>query len=156
MAKKKNIKENKENGVVGANESKKLKTLDQIMASEKKPRPAKLLKREIKMMEQVDGKNYNKSGAASIDELLGTRLNKYQTTDEKEYEAQLERMNVSDLQTHASSLGILPNHDRAVLTKRLLKEFRFATAEYLVQDKGVIPYHKKPSQAVLDILAGGR
>jgi hypothetical protein len=79
---------------------------------------------------QVDGV-FNKHGVKSLDELLGTRQEKYSTRDIEEYEFKLNEMNTSDLHTHATQVGVLPNQDRAVLVRRLLREFRISNSEYL-------------------------
>jgi hypothetical protein len=130
--------------------SKKEKT---VSKKEKKTeaKPADLVK-----MQQLDGKNYNKKGVKSLDELLEEKSSVYSTADIKEYEADLNKKNTSDLQAHAARVGVLPKEDRRLLIKILLKQFAVANSSILNQARQ-IPTNKKPiSQEALDILAEGR
>ena len=121
-----------------------------------KERAKKGPQKEITEMQQIDGKNYNKKGVRSIDELLGETNNQYNTHDVKQYEAQLNNMNISDLQRHAASVQIMPKEDRRLLIKLLIKQFQInnSASNNLARQ---IPTISKPiSQETLDILAEGR
>lgn len=115
----------------------------------------KAQQKTIAQLQQSDGKLYNKRGVKSIDELLGVRSNKYNTSSEKEYEEYINSLNSSDLQEHATKVGVMPNTDRNVLTKRLLKEFKIS-GPIVPRESGGQAFSKVPSQKVLDILAQGR
>ena len=47
-----------------------------------------------------------------------------ETLDEEEYQGSLHEMNKSDLQAHATQIGIIPIDNRDILTQRLVREFR--------------------------------
>jgi hypothetical protein len=95
----------------------------------------------------------------TLDQIFGdTGLSKYQTLDSGEYESQLKEMNLSDLQNHASKLGIFPNDNRDRLTKNLLREFSLYASQYINKDnKATNSSNSKPiSSAVKKILSEGR
>jgi hypothetical protein len=122
-----------------------------------KPRKrVKSLQKKLIQMQIADGKLYNKRGVKSIDELLGISSNKYLTRDETRYENYISNLNTSDLQTHATQVGVLPNQDRSVTIKRLLKEFRIHNSGFLNTAEAVNPIKKKIRQETIDILAEGR
>lgn len=121
-----------------------------------KSRPKQNLQKKLIQMQMADGKMYNKHGVKSIDELLGISTNKYKIIDDKEYEKYIDRLNTSDLQAHATKVGVLPNQDRNVLTKRLLKEFKLHVSSLTNTAQDVNTFPKKIKQEVLDILAQGR
>lgn len=108
------------------------------------------------MMQQADGKIYNKYGVRSIDELLGLSSNKYNTHDVDKYEAQLNEMNTSDLQAHSIGLGVLPKEDRRLLVQLLLKQFRIANSAHLNPAEEAPGITKKITKETLRILAEGK
>lgn len=108
------------------------------------------------VMQQADGKIYNKYGVRSIDELLGISSNKYNTHDVDKYEAQLNEMNTSDLQAHSISLGVLPKEDRRLLVQLLLKQFRIANSAHLNPAQEAPGITKKITKETLRILAEGK
>jgi hypothetical protein len=84
----------------------------------KRGRPSK------KQMLQIHGKEeVNKKLPSSLDEILGETLSIYTANSSEEYRGQLAEMNMTDLQTHAYKIGLVPTPDRKVLTDRLLQEF---------------------------------
>jgi len=84
----------------------------------KRGRPSK------KQMLQIHGKEeFNKKLPSSLDEILGETLSIYTANSSEEYSGQLAEMNMTDLQTHAYKIGLVPTPDRKVLTDRLVKEF---------------------------------
>jgi len=144
-------KKNKDKGKVGKVGSK----AKEKAASEPAKRGKQPSKGEMIKMQQADGKQYNKKGVKSIDELLGESVRKYDTHDIKEYEAKLNRMNTSDLQRHAISVQVLPKENRTLLIKLLLKQFQINNSGY-VKSPPAVGTEKPISQAVIDILAEGR
>ena len=50
--------------------------------------------------------------------------------DEKAYAEEISSMSKSDLQAHASTVGIIPVDNREMLSQRLLREFRKHVASY--------------------------
>jgi len=84
----------------------------------KRGRPSK------KQMLQIHGKEEAiKRPPSSLDEILGESISIYTAQNSEEYSRQLAEMNISDLQTHAYKIGLVPTPDRKVLTDRLMKEF---------------------------------
>jgi hypothetical protein len=116
-------------------------------------------------MQMADGKLYNKHGVKSITELLSNQnanaknndrvIQNYKPHDLDSYEHFISNLNTSDLQSHATTVGVMPNQDRSILIKRLLKDFRIKNSEAWNTEKPVeLP--KKIRQETLDILAQGR
>ena len=84
----------------------------------KRGRPSK------KDMLQIHGKEETpKRQPSSLDEILGETLSIYTANGSDEYRDQLSEMNMTDLQSHAYKIGLVPTQDRKVLTDRLVKEF---------------------------------
>jgi hypothetical protein len=84
----------------------------------KRGRPSK------KEMLQIHGKEETvKKQPSSLDEILGETLSLYTAKSSEEYSGQLAEMNMTDLQSHAYKIGLIPTQDRKVLTDRLVKEF---------------------------------
>ena len=87
-------------------------------AKKKRGRPSK------KDMLQIHGKEETpKRQPSSLDEILGETLSVYTANSSDEYRGQLAEMNMTDLQSHAYKIGLVPTQDRKVLTDRLVKEF---------------------------------
>lgn len=64
-------------------------------------------------------------GPKSIKEILGVKEESdYATTSELEYEEQISKLNMIDLQNHAIKLGFRPSSDRPLLMRTLVSEFR--------------------------------
>lgn len=77
-----------------------------------------------KQIMQIHGKEEQaKKQASSLDEILGETLSIYTANSSEEYRNQLAEMNMTDLQSHAYKIGLVPTPDRKVLTDRLLQEF---------------------------------
>lgn len=85
----------------------------------KRGRPSK------KDMLQIHGKEEKKAlkQPSSLDEILGETLSLYTATSSEQYRGQLAEMNMTDLQSHAYKIGLVPTPDRKVLTDRLVQEF---------------------------------
>ena len=77
-----------------------------------------------KKMQQTHAKE-EKFVKTTLDQVWGDTGNTmYGTMDEAKYASQLEEMNKTDLQAHASRFGMIPIQDRVTLTKKLITEFR--------------------------------
>jgi hypothetical protein len=84
----------------------------------KRGRPSK------KDMLQIHGKEEKTvKQPSSLDEILGETLSIYTATSSEQYRGQLAEMNMTDLQSHAYKIGLMPTPDRKVLTDRLVQEF---------------------------------
>lgn len=69
----------------------------------------------------------------TLDQIWGDDgSSKYNTLNEEEYKKFILDLNKSDLQSHASKLGLIPIDDRESLTKRLLSEFRKYVSVYKI------------------------
>lgn len=92
----------------------------------------KLKKNKLENLSQTHGKLEEKE-YKTLDQIWGEDgSSKYKTLDEKEYKNYLSDLNKSDLQTHASKLGLIPIDDRESLTKRLISEFRKYVSLYKI------------------------
>jgi hypothetical protein len=97
----------------------------------------------------------NKHGASTIDEILGEKINPYEQKNDAEYEAFISDLNYTDLERHATEVGVAPRRDRDDLEKSLLKQFAQVNSSFY---NGRIeqPVKAKISKKVLDILSEGR
>ncbi len=67
---------------------------------------------------------------SSLDEILGEKLSIYTAKSSEEYRSQLSEMNMTDLQSHAYKVGLIPTEDRRLLTDRLVSEFMKYNSKY--------------------------
>ena len=82
-------------------------------------------------MSQTHAMEEPKYAASTLDQIWGdTGLTKYQTLDAKEYRQTINNYNKSDLQTHASKVGLLPLDNVTMLKERLMSEFNRHVASY--------------------------
>ena len=95
---------------------------------EEKRKPSK--KASVKKMSQTHGK-VEKFEPTTLDQIWGDDgTSMYGTMDDTEYQLRLDDMNMSDLQSHASRVGIIPIDNRSMLRDRLLREFRKYVSSY--------------------------
>jgi hypothetical protein len=87
-------------------------------AKKKRGRPSKKESLQIHGKEEKSIKQ-----PSSLDEILGETLSIYTANSSEQYRGQLAEMNMTDLQTHAYKIGLVPTPDRKVLTDRLVQEF---------------------------------
>jgi len=66
----------------------------------------------------------------SLDEILGEKLSIYTAKSSEEYRVQIAEMNMTDLQSHAYKVGLIPTEDRRILTDRLVSEFMKFNSKY--------------------------
>ena len=119
---------------------------DNSKASQKKP--------SLDELSQSHGKEEG-TQPTSLDQVWGdTGVSKFGTLDEEEYESSLSSMNKSDLQTHATKVGLVPIDDANMLRKRLLREFNRHISSFRTpkQTQGV----KKMSAKAVKILKEGK
>ena len=100
----------------------------------KKPRKAKKTQakraRKIEDLSQAHGKEETFQ-PTTLDQIWGdTGISEYRTMDEEEYRQEIDAMNKSDLQSHASKKGLIPIDDRNTLVKRLMDQFRSHVNQY--------------------------
>ena len=123
------------------------KTTKKITASKKK----------LENLSQTHGKEENGVQPTTLDQIWGdTGLWKYKTMDSEEYTDYLKNLNKSDLQAHATKMGLVPVDNRDTLTQRLVREFKKHVSAYTT------PTHKDPtadgkvSEEVRKILREGK
>jgi hypothetical protein len=98
----------------------------------KKTKASSTTKKRVKLedLNQTHGKK-EEFRPTTLDQIWGdTGMSKYSTLDEDEYESSLKGMNKSDLQTHATTVGIIPIDNRDMLAQRLVREFRSHVNSY--------------------------
>ena len=95
-----------------------------MAAKRKTAKKATAKRKSVKNLSQIHGKE-EKFEPTTLDQIWGDDgLNEYGTMQEEVYENQIDDMNMSDLQTHASRVGIIPVDNRITLRERLMREFR--------------------------------
>jgi len=111
------------------------------------------------------GKKGNIQGSVNLRQVWADPdFNKFGTEDLAEYEGKLDEMNLSDLQTHATKVGVIPRADRVRLKKDLLKSFKiYQTNARVCSGRVQKPQRKRQerkeknlSKEVLSIMAEGR
>jgi hypothetical protein len=102
---------------------------------------------------QTHGKTET-SKPSTLDQVWGDAgQSRYGTMDLEEYQGELRTMNRTDIQAHATRLGVVPVENREMLEKRLTKEFEKHSASYNKPDS---PKPKKAGPEALRILSEGR
>jgi hypothetical protein len=126
------------------------------MPRKKTTKKAKATKKSSKMdaMSQTHGQ-VEKTRASTLEQIWGDEgLGKYKTKDKEEYHSQLKEMNTTDLQKHATTVGLIPVQNREILAKRLLKEFDKHWNSYKRPTDSAPPI--KANKKIKDILSEGR
>ena len=109
----------------------------------------------LKNMSQTHGKT-KEFEPTTLDQIWGDDgTGMYGTLDVQQYETRLDDMNMSDMQSHASRVGIIPIDNRSMLRERLVREFRKHTSAY---KKPVSAPEENPqiSKDAMKILSEGR
>ena len=121
------------------------------MATKNKTTSRAKKKRSTKSLSQTHGKEETKTRPTTLDQIWGdTGVSKYGTMDESTYTEEISSMSKSDLQAHASTVGIIPIDNREMLSQRLMREFRKYVASYNTPvEKKVGVTISKASKAVL-------
>ena len=101
------------------------------MATKRKtPKKATAKRKSVKNLSQTHGKEENFE-PTTLEQIWGDDgSSAYGTLSETTYEDRLDDMNMSDLQTHASTVGIIPIDNRHTLRERLMREFRKHISSY--------------------------
>tara|TARA_R110002020_G_scaffold241437_1_gene454647 strand:+ start:318 stop:698 length:381 start_codon:yes stop_codon:yes gene_type:complete len=126
-----------------------------MAAKRKTPKKATAKRKNIKNLSQTHGKK-EVFEPTTLDQIWGDDgLSLYGTMKEKEYENEIDEMNMSDLQTHASRVGIIPIDNRITLRERLVREFRKHVTAY--RKPTLPPNAAKPLDSeAMKILSEGR
>lgn len=93
-------------------------------------KPSRRAKANLEEMSQTHGME-KKSKPTTLAQIWGDDgTSRYGTMDERQYEVFLQESSKSDLQGHASKIGVLPIDNALILRERLLKQFRGHVAQY--------------------------
>ena len=110
-------------------------------------------KSKLDNLNQTHGKVENKK--VTLDQVWGDDgMRKYGTLDPVEYDEYLKELSKTDLQSHASRIGLVPIDDRETLKRRLKQEFIKYVSQYQVKpdSKDIKPV----SKTAKNILSEGR
>ena len=126
-----------------------------MAAKRKTSKKAASKRKNIKNLSQAHGKE-EKFEPTTLDQIWGDDgFDMYGTMKEEEYENQIVDMNMSDLQTHASRVVIIPVHNRITLRERRVREFRKHVTAY--RKPTLPPNTPKPLDSeAMKILSEGR
>jgi len=116
---------------------------------------SKKTSKKVENLQQIDGKK-EEFVPTTLDQVWGDDgTSKYSTVDEEKYLNSLNELTHTDLQAHATKVGVIPVNNRDMLTNRLLKEFRGHVNQY---KKPTSVNQKIPevSKEVRDILSEGK
>jgi|TARA_R110002020_G_scaffold67202_1_gene176723 hypothetical protein len=95
-----------------------------------KRKNSKKATKSIKNLSQTHAKE-EEFEATTLEQIWGDDgTSAYGTLNENAYTKQVDDMNMSDLQAHASTVGIIPIDNRNTLRERLLREFRKHVSSY--------------------------
>ena len=93
----------------------------------------------------------------TLDELFGGGdFNKYKTVDVDTYVSSLDEMNLSELQSHARSVGLAPIDDHKRLKRTLIEEFKSFAKVFKPEPTITTTQQKNVSKEAMKILAEGR
>ena len=112
---------------------------------------------KIKKIKQTHGKEEKTSEVkykpTTLDQVWGDDgTSKYNTMDEETYKDKLDGMNLSDLQAHATRIGLIPIDDRNMLISRLTREFKKHVAAYRTPVDSIKPYDAEIAKKVKRLL----
>ena len=114
-------------------------------------------KSKLKSLAQTHGKDDQpgKAEPHTLDQVWGDDGTwKYKTMDPEVYEDFLKNLNKSDLQEHATVIGLVPIDNSGILMKRLVSEFKKHVSAYTVPKRQ--GKEEKTSKEVRKILSEGR
>tara|TARA_Y100000310_G_scaffold121612_1_gene120355 strand:+ start:290 stop:685 length:396 start_codon:yes stop_codon:yes gene_type:complete len=111
-------------------------------------------KSKLDSMAQVHGKT-DKVVPTTLDQIWGDDgVWKYSTMKADEYKVQLDEYNLTDLQRHASKVGIIPIESRVRLQETLMREFKKHVSAYNVPNDPA--QDTEISEEAMKILKEGR
>jgi hypothetical protein len=117
---------------------------------------AKRKKRKLDDVKQTHAKVEKKFQQTTLNQIWGDDgTSEYGTLDYEKYKEKVFDMNMSDLQAHASRVGIVPIDNRNMLSDRLLREFNRHVSAYL-KPAEASEKHQKIPEKIRQILAEGR
>jgi hypothetical protein len=125
----------------------------------KKSSPKKAVKKDVNDLNIADGKD-DIEKIKNLEDLLGVKqTNPYGTTSEAVLEERMNEMTLTDLQTFAIRVGILPSGNKLTLKNKLKKSFKShagAGAGYNVgYQKPLVDPSSKQAEEILKISREG-
>ena len=121
----------------------------------KKASARKAKGKRVDSLSQAHGKE-EKYEPTTLDQIWGDDgTSEYGTLDYENYQQKIFDMNMSDLQAHASRVGIVPIDNRNMLTDRLLREFSRHVSSFKKPSEDLQENQNIPKK-IRDILAEGR
>jgi len=119
------------------------------------PRRKNTKKNKVEELSQTHAKEETNK-PTSLDQIWGDEgFGKYKTLDKDKYNNYLTSLNKSDLQRHASQVGIVPIDSKEMLVGRLMKEFNKHVASYNMPSPNTNPTLSVSDEAK-KILSEGR
>ena len=113
-------------------------------------------KKSLDSINQTHAKVEKKFEPTTLDQIWGDDgTSEYGTLDYDSYKGKIFDMNMSDLQAHASRVGIVPIDNRNMLTDRLLREFGRHVSSFKKPSEDLQENQNIPKK-IRDILAEGR
>ena len=113
-------------------------------------------KKSLDSINQTHAKVEKKFEPTTLDQIWGDDgASEYGTLDYDSYKGKIFDMNMSDLQAHASRVGIVPIDNRNMLTDRLLREFGKHVSSFRKPAEDLEEQQNIPKK-IKDILAEGR
>ena len=113
-------------------------------------------KKSLSSINQTHAKVEKKFEQTTLDQIWGDDgTSEYGTLDYEGYKSKVFDMNMSDLQAHASRVGVVPIDNRNMLTDRLLREF----SKHITSFKKPVEDHSDQQNIpdkIKSILAEGR
>jgi len=120
---------------------------------------AKAKTNNLKNLSQTHGKKKEEKEyePTTLDQVWGDEgLSVYGTMNQEEYQSQLDNYNRTDLQAHASRLGIVPLDDRNRLTKTLVSEFKKHVSAFRRPSEAEKKVEDDTHERVRKLLSDGR
>ncbi len=112
---------------------------------------------KLQKMKQSTGQLVEPRQFRTLDELFGGGdFTKYKTLDQDAYIKSLDEMNMSELQSHATSVGLAPIDDHKRLKRTLIEEFKSFAKVYRPHPVITKVDNDKVSKETMKILAEGR
>ena len=123
----------------------------------KPKKTAKAKAGKLNSLSQTHGKTDKKPTPTTLDQIWGDDgVWKYNTMDAEIYSRQLDEYNLTDLQKHASRVGIIPIESRPRLQETLLKEFKKHVSAYNVPNDPTQQKMEDLNPEAIKILKEGR
>ena len=126
----------------------------------KKSKDPREERKSLESLSQTHGKDEEEKVVVptTLDQVWGDDGTwKYSTMEAEEYQKELDIMVKSDLQNHAVKVGIIPIDNRAMLTRRLVREFKKHTSQYKANSVPLeVKKDKEVSSEIRQILEEGR